>query len=196
MLTPKCPPRDIRGRARANSTWSGLCRFRGTLRGRNLAGIPEEFGSLARAQRCFYINDSAWLCWEAAANLSRQSISLITGKIQGNFPDLAAKARRRLGFPIISQLLTPKFPTHPNREFCRANRELFPAEQGKSLAQSPADGNFGKDRCRPDHASAPFHATRRPQTGRCNSMYRRRPRHRPHAREPKLGPPSLLVGSL
>jgi hypothetical protein len=58
---------------------------------------------------------TGWLCWEAAANLSRQSISLITGKIQGTFPDLAAKARRRLGFPIISQLLTPKFPTHPEQ---------------------------------------------------------------------------------
>gem|GEM_PF-6388566 len=84
-------------------------------------------------------------------------ISLITGKIQGNFPDLAAKARRQLGFPIISQLLTPKFPTHPNREFCRANRELFPAEQGKSLAKSPADGIFGKDRCYPlrSHGGTP-----------------------------------------
>ena len=84
------------------------------------------------------------MCWEAAANLSMQSISLITGKIQGNFPDLAAKARRQLGFPIISELVTPKFPTHPNREFFGANRELFPADQGKSLAKSPADGIFGK----------------------------------------------------
>ena len=68
------------------------------------------------------------------------------GKIQGNFPDLTAKAERPLGFPTMSQLVTPKFPTHPNREFCRANRELFPAEQGKSLAESPADGIFGKER--------------------------------------------------
>ncbi|MGB6924203.1 MAG: hypothetical protein WBE08_12165, partial [Methyloceanibacter sp.] len=77
--------------------------------------------------------------------LSLQSISLLSGKIQGNFPDLAAQARRRLGFPTISQLLTSKFPTHPNREFSGANRELFSAEQGKSLAKSPADGIFGKD---------------------------------------------------
>ena len=87
-----------------------------------------------------------WLCWESLANDSLGSISLIHGKIQGNFADLAAKAGRRLGFPTISQPLTPKFPTHQNREFCGANRELFPAEQGKSLAKSPADGIFGKDR--------------------------------------------------
>jgi hypothetical protein len=72
--------------------------------------------------------------------------SLLSGKIQGNFADLAAKARREISFPSISQLLTPKFPTHPNREFSGANREFFPAEQGKSLAKSPADGIFGRDK--------------------------------------------------
>jgi hypothetical protein len=77
---------------------------------------------------------------------SLDSKSLIHGKIQGNFPDLAAKARRRLGFPTINQLVTPKFPTHPNREFSGTNRELFHADQGKSLAKSPADVIFGKDR--------------------------------------------------
>jgi hypothetical protein len=61
--------------------------------------------------------------------LSAGQNSLITGKIQGNFADLTAKAGRRLDFPTISQLITPKFPAHLNREFYRANRELFPAEQ-------------------------------------------------------------------
>jgi len=55
------------------------------------------------------------------------SNSLICGKIRGNFANLAAKAGRRRGFPTISQLVTPKFPTHPNREFSGANRKLFPA---------------------------------------------------------------------
>jgi hypothetical protein len=54
-------------------------------------------------------------------------VSLLSGKIQGNFADLAAKEGRWLGFPTISQLVTPKFPTHLNREFSGANRELFPA---------------------------------------------------------------------
>ena len=70
-----------------------------------------------------------WLCCQSGANGSLRANSLLSGKIQGNFVDLAAKAGRGLGFPTISQLLTPKFPTHPNREFCGANRELFPAEQ-------------------------------------------------------------------
>ena len=65
-----------------------------------------------------------WLCCQSGANGSLRANSLIHGKIQGNFPDLAAKARRRLGFPTISQLLTPKFPTHLNRELFRRNREF------------------------------------------------------------------------
>jgi hypothetical protein len=63
----------------------------------------------------------------------------------GHFADLAAKADRRLGFPTISQLVAPKFSTRPNRDSSGANRELFPAEQGKSLAKSPSDG-FRKDK--------------------------------------------------
>ena len=60
---------------------------------------------------------------------------------------MPAKARRRLEFPTISQLLTPKFPTYPNREFCRANRELFPAEQA-IIQLINADGVFGTHNCR------------------------------------------------
>jgi hypothetical protein len=51
-------------------------------------------------------------------------------KIQGNFADLAAKAERGLSFPTTSQLVTPKFPTHLNREFSGANRESFPGRAG------------------------------------------------------------------
>jgi len=138
MLTPKCPPRDFRVGSGLLFAKTRLCRQSGAMREGKLAGNrPKKEGS-AKHVFSFNINDLGWLCWEAAANLSRQSISLITGKIQGNFPDLAAKAGRRLGFPTVSQLVTPKFPTHPNRQFCGANRELFPAEQGKSLAKSPA----------------------------------------------------------
>ena len=64
----------------------------------------------------------------------------------GKFCKSSREGAKRDQFSVISQLLTPKFPTHPNREFYGANRELFPAEQGKSLSKSPADGIFGKDR--------------------------------------------------
>jgi hypothetical protein len=102
------------------------------MREGKLAGNrPKKEGSVKHAF-VFYINDLCWLCWQSLAKDSLGSNSLIHGKIQGNFGDLAAKARRRLSFPTISQLVTPKFPTHPNREFSGANRELFPAEQGKS----------------------------------------------------------------
>ena len=51
-----------------------------------------------------------------------------TGKLRRS----SRKGGKRLGFPTISQLVTPKFPTHLNREFSGANRELFPVEQGRS----------------------------------------------------------------
>ena len=65
-------------------------------------------------------------------------------EIQGIFADLTAKAGRRLGFPTISQLVRPKFPTHPNREFSGANRDSFSAAQGKSRGQIPSGWNFRK----------------------------------------------------
>ena len=74
------------------------------------------------------------------------SNSLLSGKIQGNFADLTAKTGRRLDFPTISQLVTPKFPTHLNREFSGTNRECFPHSRESRVAKSPADGIFGKDR--------------------------------------------------
>ena len=85
-----------------------------------------------------------------AERLRRTSLcpsnSLISGKIQGIFADLAAKAGRRLGFPTMSQLVTPKFPTHLNREFCAANRELFPAEQRKNLGRMEFSERTGLSR--------------------------------------------------
>jgi hypothetical protein len=41
LLTPKCRPRDFRVRTCANSTKCRLCRFKGTLTSRNLAGIRD-----------------------------------------------------------------------------------------------------------------------------------------------------------
>jgi hypothetical protein len=81
--------------------------------------------------KSFYNQSLVWLCWQSAANSFLRSNSLIMGKIQGNFADLAAKAGRGFGFPTTSQLVTPKFPTHLNREFSGANRELFPRIAGK-----------------------------------------------------------------
>ena len=49
-----------------------------------------------------------------------------TGKLRRS----SRQGGKRLGFPTISQLVMPKFPTHLNREFSGANRELFP--EGKS----------------------------------------------------------------
>ena len=71
--------------------------------------------------------------------------SLIHRKIQGKFQNLAANTQNGPGFLTVDPSVTPKFPMHRNREFSGTNRELFPADQGKSLAKSPADGTFGKD---------------------------------------------------
>ena len=57
MLTPKCPPRDFRVRARENSTKNRLYRFKWNLTGRNLAGFRVEFASLAMTRTFFYINN-------------------------------------------------------------------------------------------------------------------------------------------
>ena len=46
-----------------------------------------------------------------------------TGKFRKSSHEVAKTAR----FLTISQLVTPKFPPHPNREFSEANGELFPA---------------------------------------------------------------------
>ena len=76
---------------------------------------------------------TGWLWRQSSAKGSLRSNSLIRWKIQGNFPDLAAKAGRPVGLPTMSQLVTPKFPTHPNRDFCRANRDCFPHSRENHL---------------------------------------------------------------
>ena len=95
--------------------------------GENTADFRDKFDPV-EGKNFFYIR---YLNRGCAGSLLRKAlwvqISLLSGKIQGNFADLAAKAGSRLGFPTISQLVTPKFPTHLNREFYGANRELFPA---------------------------------------------------------------------
>ena len=83
MLTPKCPPRDFRVMARANSTKKRLYRFKRNPRGGNRAEFRGEVGTLDRAQKYCYINDLMWLCCEAEANEAQQPNSLIFGKIQG-----------------------------------------------------------------------------------------------------------------
>ena len=142
MLTPKSPPRDFRVASDSRSAKKRLCRQSGAVRERKCAGTgPKKGGSVKRFFSC-YNNDLAWLCWQSLAKGSLGSNSLLSGKIQGILPDLAAKAKKRIGFPTISQLLTAKFPPHPNREFSGANRELFPAEQG-IIQLINADGVFG-----------------------------------------------------
>ena len=61
MLTPKCRPRDFCLRARPNSPKKRLYRLKPNQRGRNQAGIREEFGGLTRAREYCYINDLDWL---------------------------------------------------------------------------------------------------------------------------------------
>src|SRR6478609_602252 len=66
----------------------------------------------------------------------------------GDDVDLRAKSGKPLAryFPEVvapSQLVTPQFPTHLNREFSRADRECF---RESRVAKSPADRIFGKDR--------------------------------------------------
>ena len=79
MLTPKCRPRDFRAGARENSTKNRLYRFKWNPTGRNLAGIREEFASLAMIINSFYINDLWWLCWQSEANPSLPAIWGIAG---------------------------------------------------------------------------------------------------------------------
>jgi hypothetical protein len=80
MLTPKCPRRDFRASARENATKNRLHRLRWNLRGLNLAGIREEFASLAKPRKFFYINHLVWLCSQSRANPSLPAISGNAGR--------------------------------------------------------------------------------------------------------------------
>jgi len=68
----------------------------------------------------FYNNDLAWLCWEAAANASLPSNSLISGKIQGIWLE---SGRRAALDASLRKGLRVEFPTTRNRERSDANRE-------------------------------------------------------------------------
>ena len=60
--------------------------------GRELNLSPKDIKS-------FYNKYVVWLWRQSSANASRREFSLLSGKIQGNFADLAAKTGRGLGFP-------------------------------------------------------------------------------------------------
>jgi len=68
MLTTKCPPRDFRVAARANSTKNRLYRCEGNLRGRKLAGIREEFSATPQSRKFLPHQLVNWLCWQSEAN--------------------------------------------------------------------------------------------------------------------------------
>ena len=56
--------------------------------------------------------------------------SLITGKIQGIFANLASRPGRSFVFGYINQSLAAKFPMHKNRVFFRGIREVAIRYQG------------------------------------------------------------------
>jgi len=121
MLTPKCPARDFRVRARENSTRNRLYRSESNLRVRNEAGIREEFGGLAKYKKLFYINDLWWLCWEAAENGSLPGEFPDSRENTGNFTEIGKS--RTLGASTHKALLV-EFPTRRNREYTDANSEF------------------------------------------------------------------------
>ncbi len=62
-----------------------------------------------------YINELAWLCWQSVANASLLRNSLIYGKLQGKFQDLAANTQNGPSFLTVDQSVTPKFPCPPEQ---------------------------------------------------------------------------------
>jgi len=84
MLTPKCPPRDFRVGSDPRFPHMRLWRLSDAVTEGKSAGNRPKKGGSVKHYFSFYINDLDWLCCEAAANVSRQSNSLICGKIQGN----------------------------------------------------------------------------------------------------------------
>jgi len=89
-------------------------------------GIRGEFESIARERKYLNINDLMWLCWPSAANPSPFVRFPDHWENTGKLYRFRGEGRETAWFPNISQLVTPKFPTHLNREFCGANRECFP----------------------------------------------------------------------
>jgi hypothetical protein len=71
-----------------------------------------------------------WRWKQSSANSSLQPNSLIIGKIQGIFADLASKPGRAFVFGYINQSLAAKLPAHKNRVFFRGIREVPIRYQG------------------------------------------------------------------
>jgi hypothetical protein len=92
----------------------------------NLAGIREEFASLAITRKFVYIKDLWWLCWEAAANVSLPSKFHDFRENTGNFRRFSPPDGEALQLSnILSQLVTAKFPVATER------RELASSYQGR-----------------------------------------------------------------
>jgi hypothetical protein len=121
MLTPKRRPRDFRVPARPNSPKKCLCGLKPNLRGRNQAGIREEFGGLARAGKYCYINDLGWLCWEAAAN---ESPFL-------KFPDRRENTGNSLETPLAACTNQLKHETFWTNSL-QSEQGIFHCKQGKT----------------------------------------------------------------
>ena len=102
---------------------ASLC-FPSRLARAKKGGFPMKMSDPDRSIVVPYKLLRVWLCCQSGANGSLRANSLLSGKIQGNFADLAAKTGRRLGFPTIDQRVAHKFPKHLNRELFRRNREF------------------------------------------------------------------------
>jgi hypothetical protein len=88
--------------------------------GENWPEFATNSASPAKAIKHSYIDQFAWLCWEAAANASLPSNSLICGKIQGIWSELG---RRTTLDASLYKGLRVEFPTKQNREILAADRE-------------------------------------------------------------------------
>ena len=68
------------------------------------------------------LGNVSWRWRQSSANLSQWEFSLLSGKIQGTFADLASKTRLGSVIAHVNQRVTAKFPAHRDREFFAANR--------------------------------------------------------------------------
>jgi len=86
-----------------------------------LAGFRGQDAPFSRGQKCFYINELGWLCWEAAANQSQQLKFPDLWENTGNLIEIAQSgplhAAIRTGF-------SAKFTSRSNGELINANREF------------------------------------------------------------------------
>jgi hypothetical protein len=106
---------------------------------------------------CIVTSDSRdrsnWLRMQSGANQSRRSISLITGKIQGNSRRLIQNFDCEALNRKASQSLAADFPTQMNREFSCRNRETNP--WNRKFAQAISEVVHGARRQRRSPKVAP-----------------------------------------